>query len=170
MAQSVDGYLVVDEYFCSGSVVSHGEPVILAHPNWKQDFYVEADASATGITAVLSQLDKTGKLRLIQFLSSSLNLAHKNYSADQLEAWALVAATRKWSVNLKGGRNIVLLTDHCPLQWRRTGGGGERAIAPPPVTENIPRIYCTLTTMVYGVHYFDYYSIPGYMKPAIWEL
>ena len=93
------------------------EPVILSHPNWSDDFHVEADASGTGVAAVLSQRDrKTGKLRPIQFFSSSLNSAQRNYSAGQLEAWALIAATRKRSVYLKGARNVVLLTDHCPLR------------------------------------------------------
>ena len=68
--------------------------------------------------AVLSQLDEnTGKLRPIHFFSSSLSPSQRNYSACQLEAWSLVAATRKWSVYLKGAPGVTLLTDHCPLQW-----------------------------------------------------
>ena len=59
---------------------------------------------------------------------------------------------------------------HCRWPVAADGGGANVRSPPPPVTENIPRIYCTLNTMVYGVHYFDYYSIQGYMKPAIWEL
>ena len=91
------------------------EPVCLLHPNWRGELYIEADASSTGVAAVLSQLDKsTGKLRAIQFFSSSLSPSQKNYSAGQLEAWALVAATRKWSVYLKGALRITLLTDHRP--------------------------------------------------------
>ena len=94
------------------------EPVTLAHPAWNSEFFVEADASLTGIAAVLSQLDEeTGILRPIQYFSSSLNSSQKNYSAGQLEAWALVAAARKWSVYLKGATEVTFLTDHCPLQW-----------------------------------------------------
>ena len=64
------------------------EPVVLAHPNWEHDFYVEADASATGVAAVLSQLDEaTGKFRPIQFVSSALTPAQRNCCAGQLEAW-----------------------------------------------------------------------------------
>ena len=52
---------------------------------------------------MLSQLDEeTGILRPIQYFSSSLNSSQKNFSAGQLEAWALVVAARKWSVYLKG--------------------------------------------------------------------
>ena len=79
------------------------EPVTLTHPVWNSEFFVEADASLTGVAAVLSQLDEeTGILRPIQYFSSSLNSSQKNYSAGQLEAWALVTAARKWSVYLKG--------------------------------------------------------------------
>ena len=94
------------------------EPVSLAHPKWNKEFHVGADASSIGVAAVLSQLDEhTRKLRPIQFFSSALSPSQKNYSAGQLKAWALIAATRKWSVYLKGAPSLVLLTDHCPLQW-----------------------------------------------------
>ena len=94
------------------------EHVSLSHPNWQGEFYIEADASTKGIGAKLSQWDEdSGKLRPVQFFSSTLNPTQKNYSAGQLEAWALVAACRKWSVYLKGASSIVLLTDHCPLKW-----------------------------------------------------
>ena len=40
------------------------EPVVLAFPEWKTPFYVETDASAGGVAAVLYQRDtKTGKPR-----------------------------------------------------------------------------------------------------------
>ena len=79
------------------------EPVSLAHPKWNENFYLEADACTTGVAAILSQLDEhTGKLGPIQFFSAALSSSQVNYSAGQLEAWALVAATRKWSVYLKG--------------------------------------------------------------------
>ena len=50
------------------------EPVSLAHPKWNNEFYVEADASSTGVAAVLSQLDEnTRKLRHIKLFSSALS-------------------------------------------------------------------------------------------------
>ena len=80
--------------------------------------YVETDASAGGVAAVLSQRDtKTGRLRPISYFSSSLSSSQRNYSAGQLEAWAIVLAARKWSVFLRAAPEAIFLTDHCPLQW-----------------------------------------------------
>ena len=108
------------------------EPVYLAHPKWNKEFYVEADSSSTGVAAILSQLDEdTRKLRPIQFFSSALSSSQKNYSAGQLEAWALIAATRKWSVYLKGA------PEHSPL---------DRPLPPPMATdtEGSKTYLCTL--------------------------
>ena len=97
------------------------EPVVLAFPQWNKAFYVEVDASATGVGAVLSQRDPaTSKFRPICYYSSSLSPSQKSYSAGQLEAWALVSAARKWSVYLRAASEVVFLTDHCPLQWLRS--------------------------------------------------
>ena len=61
--------------------------------------------------------ERTGKVRPIEYFSSSLSPSQRNYSAGQLEAWAAIAAIRKWAVYLKGAIGIVLHTDHCPLKW-----------------------------------------------------
>ena len=93
----------------------------MAYPNWGKEFYVEADGSAQGVAAVLSQMDEhTRKLRPIAYFSSSLNPTQRNYCATRLEAWALVSAARKWSVYLKAASRVIFLTDHHPLQWLRS--------------------------------------------------
>ena len=87
---------------------------LLSHLNWRDEFYIEADASSTGVAALLSQLDEnTGKLRPIHLFSSSLSPSQRNYSAGQLEAWSLVAATRKM-VSIPEGRARSNIT-HGPL-------------------------------------------------------
>ena len=94
------------------------EPVTLRYPRWDREFHIEADACASGVGAVLGQMDeKTGKVRPIEYFSSSLSPSQRNYSAGQLEAWAAIAAIRKWTVYLKGAIGVVLHTDHCPLKW-----------------------------------------------------
>ena len=89
-----------------------------AYPDWKEAFHIEADASGTGVGAVLGQMDKiTNKVRPIEYFSSALSSSQRNYSAGQLETWAAIAATRKWSVYLKGAERVVVHTDHSPLKW-----------------------------------------------------
>ena len=91
-----------------------------------QTVYVEADASASGMAAILSQKDNdtsqkdnddTGRLQPINCYSSALSASQKNNSAGRLEAWAIVSAARKWSVYLRAASEFIFLTDHCPLQW-----------------------------------------------------
>ena len=96
------------------------QPVLLAHPDWNKDFVIEADASAAAVAAVLSQRDDcTGDLRPIDYFSSALSPAQKNYAAGQLEAWALVAACRKWAIYLRASGSVELITDHNPLKLLR---------------------------------------------------
>ena len=106
------------------------EPVMLAFPDWGRSFTIEADASSTGIAAVLSQRDRSsGELRPIHFFSSALSSAQRNYSAGQLEAWALVAACRKWETYLRATGEVELITDHCPLKWLRNQKDPRRTFA-----------------------------------------
>ena len=96
------------------------EQVTLKYPEWEAPFFIEADASACGVAAVLSQMDdQTRRLRPISYHSTALGIAQKNYSAGQLEAWALVSAVRKWSAYLKAAPEVVFLTEHNPLKWMR---------------------------------------------------
>ena len=85
------------------------DPICLAFPAWDREVYIEADASLEGIAAVLSQKDdESGILWPINFFSSTLSSSQRNYSAGQLEAWALVAATKKWGVYLSMKLNFIL--------------------------------------------------------------
>ena len=96
------------------------EPIVLAFPDWNTEFVVESDASSAAVAAVLSQRETdTGRLCPIDYFSSSLSQAQKNYSAGQLEAWGLVAACRKWRTYLRGADKVQLMTDHNPLRWMR---------------------------------------------------
>ena len=106
------------------------EPIMLAFPNWEETFVIEADASTRAVAAVLSQRNKhTGQLHPIDFFSSALSSAQRNYSAGQLEAWALVAACRKWRTYLGARGEVELITDHCPLKWLRSQKDPRRTYA-----------------------------------------
>ena len=91
----------------------------LAFPNWGAPFIVETDASNQAVGAVLSQMDEQERRRPIEFYSSGLNHAQKNYSAGELEAWAIVATLRKWRVYLMAANKVQIITDHNPLTWMR---------------------------------------------------
>ena len=60
---------------------------------------------------------------------SSLSGAQRNYSAGQLEAWALVSACRKWRTYLGARGEVELITDHCPLKWVRSQKDPRRTFA-----------------------------------------
>ena len=106
------------------------EPILLAFPDWRNKFVIEADASTTAVAAVLSQRnEETGQLHPIDYFSSSLSGAQRNYSAGQLEAWALVSACRKWQTYLGARGEVDLITDHCPLKWLRNQKDPRRTFA-----------------------------------------
>ena len=106
------------------------EPIALAFPDWDKKFVIEADASSRAVAAVLSQRnEETGQLHPIDFFSSSLSKAQRNYYAGQLEAWALVAACRKWRTYLRATGEVELITDHCPLKWLRNQKDPRRTFA-----------------------------------------
>ena len=103
-------------------------PPVLAFPDWKSPFCIEADACDHSVGGVLSQKDDgTGKLRPIGFYSLALDKAKKHYNsqaekdydAREKECWALVAGTRKWSMYCRAATKVMLITDHNPLKWLR---------------------------------------------------
>ena len=103
---------------------------MLAFPDWRNKFVIEADASTTAVAAVLSQRnEETGQLHPIDYFSSSLSGVQRNYSAGQLEAWALVSACRKWQTYLGARGEVDLITDQCPLKWLRNQKDPRRTFA-----------------------------------------
>ena len=95
-----------------------GTPV-LSFPRWNKPFWVEVDASSMSVGGILSQETEDGIRKPLAYFSSGLTGAQRNYSASELECWALVAAVRKWKTYLQAAPKIVLLTDHNPLVWLR---------------------------------------------------
>ena len=66
--------------------------VVLQHPDWSQDFHVEADASIYGLGACLVNKPRDGKGpgRVLQFASRALGKHEKNYGQTELEGLAVV--------------------------------------------------------------------------------
>ncbi|GJR43651.1 ty3-gypsy retrotransposon protein [Tanacetum coccineum] len=67
------------------------EAPVLALPNFDQEFFVETDASGTGIGAVLCQNGHP-----IAYLSKTLATKHQSLSTYEKEFLAIVAALEKW--------------------------------------------------------------------------
>lgn len=73
-----------------------------------------ADASPTGLGGVLLQ-EKDGVKRVICYISKGLSDAEKSYAQNEKEALALVWATERLQIYLRG-MEFLLLTDHEPLK------------------------------------------------------
>ena len=94
-------------------------PVILAFPDWESEFVLQVDASSTAVGGILSQREGEYILKPLAFFSSGLTPAQKNYSAGELECWAVIAASRKFRKYLQAAPSLCFLTDHNPLVWLR---------------------------------------------------
>ena len=87
---------------------------ILAFPCFSADaapFYLQTDASAVGIGAILEQDG-----HVVAYASRSLTQAERNYSVIQRECLAAVYGMKQFRHYLLG-RKFHLLTDHALLQW-----------------------------------------------------
>ncbi|XP_055632421.1 uncharacterized protein K02A2.6-like [Toxorhynchites rutilus septentrionalis] len=73
-----------------------------------------ADASRTGLGGVLMQ-EKDGLKRVICYISKGLSDAEKSYAQNEKEALALVWATERLQIYLRG-MEFLLLIDHEPLK------------------------------------------------------
>ena len=84
---------------------------VLALPDFKESFVVEANASDIGIGAVLMQKD-----RPIAFLSKALGDSHKSKSIYEKEFLALIMAVEKWRQYLQR-QEFIIKTDHQSLAY-----------------------------------------------------
>jgi len=88
---------------------------ILACPDFTRRFFVQTDASTTGLGAVFTQRFEEGE-RVNAYASRTLNGAEKNYSAIELECLAVVWGIRHFRGYLEGYQFSVI-TDHQVLRW-----------------------------------------------------
>ena len=94
------------------------EPPVLALPDYQQQFEVRADASSTGVGAVLMQGG-----RPLAYESAAFALAERNYTIGEQELLAVVFALKKWRTYLEGGEHPVrIVTDHLPPTYLPTKG------------------------------------------------
>ena len=90
---------------------------VLGLPDFSKQFRLSTDASNIGISAILSQIDETGKeLYVIGYRSRTLRGAETNYSTIEKEMLAIVFGLQKFDYYLMGSPNAFeIVTDHQPL-------------------------------------------------------
>jgi len=92
---------------------------VLALPDNKRPYRVEADGSGVATGAVLSQLSpEDDKWHPVAFLSKSLSAVKRNYKIHDTEMLAIVRALEEWHHYLEGVQHpIEIWTDHKNLKY-----------------------------------------------------
>ena len=93
----------------------------MAYPQDDGQYFLDTDASATGIVCTLSQLQpcpKSGRLeeRSICFASKTLTQSQRRYCTTRKEFLAVVTFAQEFRHYLLG-RQFIIRTDHSALQW-----------------------------------------------------
>jgi hypothetical protein len=88
------------------------EPLLI-HPDFKEPFVIECDASDFAMGAILSQLWKDGLLHPISYYSRKFNTAEINYEIYDKELMAIVDSLGHWRQFCLGSlHQIQIFTDH----------------------------------------------------------
>ena len=88
----------------------------LAHPDFAKPFEVIADASITGMGAILMQEGHP-----VAYLSKKLSPAEVNYTTTDQELLAVITAIREWHPYLEGAaHDFTIVSDHHPLTHLQT--------------------------------------------------
>lgn len=88
---------------------------VLHSPDFSCPFIVQADASATGLGAILSQESTDGE-HFVAYLSQKLQPVECHYAIIEREALAIKWAVTSWRYYLTANP-FILVTDHAPLLW-----------------------------------------------------
>lgn len=88
---------------------------VLTHPDFGERFYIQCDASMTGVGGVLFQI-KDGGEHPIAFMSRKLNSAQRNYSVTELECLAAILCVKQFRCYIEG-MPFTIITDHASLKW-----------------------------------------------------
>ena len=90
-------------------------PPILAYPSEAGLFWLDTDASGSGVGAVLSQ-EQDGEKRVIAYYSRVLSGNERNYCVTRRELLAVVLAVKHFHHYL-WGRHFMVRSDHGSLRW-----------------------------------------------------
>jgi hypothetical protein len=89
--------------------------LVLSYPDFDRKFYVETDASGSGLGAVLEQQQEDGELHPVAYACRSLTPLKKRYGVSELEALGVVWALERFRAYLLGHKTVVY-TDHAALR------------------------------------------------------
>ncbi len=89
---------------------------VLHHPDLNKPFIISTDASSTGISHTISQLDEKGVLRPISFFSQKLHGPQLRWHINEKECFSLVMAFRK-NRHLLGNSPIYCVTDNLTTRY-----------------------------------------------------
>ena len=92
---------------------------VLRQPDSGKEYYVDTDASNTGLGAALMQRGDDGTLHPTAYASRKLTPVERTYSTREQEALAIVFAIEKFECYL-AGRRFTVVTDHRSLSWLMT--------------------------------------------------
>ena len=88
---------------------------LVVYPDFAEHFILETDASRVGLGAVLSQKQASGTVAPITYASRTLQSHEKNYGISELEALAVVRATKHFRTYLYS-HSCDVITDYEALQ------------------------------------------------------
>lgn len=112
--QSIDWSPAAEESFIKIKELLVSAP-ILCQPDYSKEFFVECDASNTGLGGVLVQ-NIDGEDRVIAYASRTLSRAERNYSVTERECLAVIFAIEKFRPWIDGIK-FTVRTDHYSLLW-----------------------------------------------------
>lgn len=92
---------------------------ILTNPDFTKHFYIQCDASTSGVGSLLFQVDEEKNERPIAFMSQKLNSAQRNYSVTELECYAAILSVKRFRAYVEG-LPFTIITDHASLKWLMT--------------------------------------------------
>lgn len=93
--------------------------VMLKHPDFRKQFYIQTDSSEFGLGAVLFQRDLNCEERIIALISRTLRGAELNYTTTEKEALAIVWALKKLRTIVLG-QKLVIISDHKALTFLKS--------------------------------------------------